>query len=131
MSDTSCIPSISVGTKSDLVSIQSEKIAGIDVITSSVTDEGTEALIALIAERLEEYSHQGELLFSTSSRCRDSLAQAVESIEQAISVAQSNLGEELVAADLRLALDQLGQIIGVVYTDDILDQIFGQFCIGK
>ena len=55
----------------------------------------------------------------------------MESIEQAISVAQSNLGEELVAADLRLALDQLGQIIGVVYTDDILDQIFGQFCIGK
>ena len=131
VSDTPCIPSISVGTKSDLVTTPSETIVGIDVITSSVSGEGNEALLALVAERLEEYSHQGEFLFSTSSRCRDCLAQAVESIEQALSVAQNNLGEELVAADLRLALDQLGQIIGVVYTDDILDQIFGQFCIGK
>lgn len=125
------IPCISVGTKSDLVTDRSEKIAGIDVITSSVSGEGTEALVMLIAERLENHSHQGEFLFSTSSRCRDCLAQAVESIEQAMSVAKNNLGEELVAADLHLALDQLGQIIGVVYTDDILDQIFGQFCIGK
>jgi len=124
-------PSILVGTKSDLGTDRNEEIAEFDVKTSSVSCEGIESLVELIAKRLEEHSHQGEFLFSTSSRCRDCLAQAVESIEQAISVAQNNLGEELVAADLRLALDQLGQIIGVVYTDDILDQIFGQFCIGK
>ena len=38
---------------------------------------------------------------------------------------------ELVAVDLKEALDALGEIIGVVTTEEILDQIFGQFCIGK
>ena len=40
-------------------------------------------------------------------------------------------GDELVAFDLRLAVDELGQIVGAVVTDDILDRIFRRFCIGK
>jgi len=32
---------------------------------------------------------------------------------------------------LRLALDQIGEMAGAVYTDDLLDRIFGRFCIGK
>ncbi|HEX7447478.1 MAG TPA: hypothetical protein VF306_08030 [Pirellulales bacterium] len=43
----------------------------------------------------------------------------------------SRQGEELVAAELRLALDALGQVVGTVYTDDVLDRIFSRFCIGK
>ncbi|MFM7739014.1 MAG: hypothetical protein ACKO9H_06395 [Planctomycetota bacterium] len=40
-------------------------------------------------------------------------------------------GEELVAAELRVALDNLGQIAGTVYNDEILGRIFSRFCIGK
>ena len=40
-------------------------------------------------------------------------------------------GEELVAFDLRLAVDELGKVVGAVVTDDILDRIFRRFCIGK
>ena len=39
--------------------------------------------------------------------------------------------EELLAAEVRATLDHLGQIVGAVYTDDILDRIFSRFCIGK
>jgi tRNA modification GTPase len=39
--------------------------------------------------------------------------------------------EELVAAEIRLAMEELGWIAGEVYTDDLLDRIFSQFCIGK
>lgn len=125
---------IVVGTKSDLatgISNGDHNKHSCDVITSSKSGVGLDELKSLIANRLEERLFHGEFLFSTSSRCRDCLTQAVSSIEQALGAARARLGEELVAADLRLALDQLGQIIGVVYTDDILDQIFGQFCIGK
>jgi tRNA modification GTPase len=38
---------------------------------------------------------------------------------------------ELLAAELRLALDQVGEMTGAVYTDDLLDRIFSRFCIGK
>jgi tRNA modification GTPase len=43
----------------------------------------------------------------------------------------SSGGEELVALELRLALDELGKVSGAVVTDDILDRIFQRFCIGK
>jgi tRNA modification GTPase len=38
---------------------------------------------------------------------------------------------ELVAIDLKEALDSLGEVVGVTTTEDILDQIFSRFCIGK
>jgi tRNA modification GTPase len=36
-----------------------------------------------------------------------------------------------VAAEVRMALDGLAQVAGAVYTDDVLDRVFGKFCIGK
>ena len=38
---------------------------------------------------------------------------------------------ELLALELREALEQLGEMVGAVYTDDLLDRIFSRFCIGK
>ena len=43
----------------------------------------------------------------------------------------NDYGQEIVAAEIRQALDALGQIVGTVYNDDILDLVFGRFCIGK
>jgi tRNA modification GTPase len=38
---------------------------------------------------------------------------------------------ELLALELRSTLEQLGEMVGAVYTDDLLDRIFSRFCIGK
>jgi tRNA modification GTPase len=38
---------------------------------------------------------------------------------------------EILALELRGALDQLGAMVGAVYTDDLLDRVFSRFCIGK
>ena len=38
---------------------------------------------------------------------------------------------EIIAEELRIAIDRIGQITGQVYTDDVLDNIFSKFCIGK
>jgi tRNA modification GTPase len=40
-------------------------------------------------------------------------------------------GDELVAVEVRIALDEIGKITGTIYTDDILDVVFGKFCVGK
>ena len=40
-------------------------------------------------------------------------------------------GDELIALEIREALEQTGRIAGRVYTDDLLDRIFSRFCIGK
>jgi tRNA modification GTPase len=38
---------------------------------------------------------------------------------------------ELLALELRESLDQLGEMVGAVYSDDLLDRIFSRFCMGK
>ena len=40
-------------------------------------------------------------------------------------------GKELIAAEVRAALDDIGKAVGAVYTEDVLDRIFSRFCIGK
>ena len=58
-------------------------------------------------------------------------ATAAEALERARLLNDLRQGEELVAAEVRLALDELGKVSGAVTTDDVLDRIFSRFCIGK
>jgi tRNA modification GTPase len=72
------------------------------------------------------------MLPATASRCRESLKRCGDSLQAAIAMTeQRHMQEELVAAEIRLAMEELGWIAGEVYTDDLLDRIFSQFCIGK
>jgi len=64
-------------------------------------------------------------------RTRESLTRAEEAIADALHAGQNQIGDEIIAAEIRQALDELGQIVGTIYTDDILDLVFGRFCIGK
>jgi tRNA modification GTPase len=68
---------------------------------------------------------------SISARCAESLASARLGLRRALDAIDERVGDEWVAAELRSALDELGRIVGAVYTDDILDRIFSRFCIGK
>ena len=70
------------------------------------------------------------MVADTAVRCRESLRIAGECIERASHVASAGQ-EELAAAELRVALEELGKILGAVYTDDVLDRIFSRFCVGK
>jgi tRNA modification GTPase len=71
------------------------------------------------------------LVPSTLGRCRNALKMSTASVRRASAIAEAGAGEELVAAELRDALTGLGEVVGAVYTDDVLDRIFSRFCIGK
>ena len=88
-------------------------------------------LAALEEAALAQGSATGGVVVATAVRCRASLEAAVAALEQAGELARAAAGDELVAGELRLALTELGQVVGAVYTDDILDRIFSRFCIGK
>lgn len=121
---------IQVITKADLTSPAPDYVSGIH--TSSVTGEGLEQLRQSIYQRLTHATDQTTgVVPDTLLRCRESLRLAGESIERARELTQEGQGEELVAAELRVALDELAAVVGAVYTDDLLDRIFSRFCIGK
>ena len=62
---------------------------------------------------------------------RDSLKRAQRAIETFQDGALKNMPSECLAIDLREAVDALGEIVGEVTTEDVLDRIFSEFCIGK
>jgi tRNA modification GTPase len=96
--------------------------------TSSVTLEGIAELRSAIRNAL---AVRGEAVASTVSRCHDSLRLASASLQRAGEAARQSMGNELVAAEVRVVLEELGKVVGSVYTEDILDRIFSRFCIGK
>jgi tRNA modification GTPase len=100
--------------------------------TSSRTGAGLAALRDAIARcGMESLGRDSAVVAGTAVRCRESLRLAADALAQARSAGAHGIGEEVVAAELRLALDELGEVLGAVYTEDVLDRIFSRFCIGK
>jgi tRNA modification GTPase len=82
--------------------------------------------IAEAARRREEPA-----LAPSGARCRAHVVAALGHLRAAHGLALEGDPPELLALEVRLALDELGQLAGAVYTDDLLDRVFSRFCIGK
>ncbi len=67
----------------------------------------------------------------TNSRHKQALEKARDHLRLALQSIEDRQSGEFVVVDLRCALDYLGEIVGVVTTDEILHSIFSRFCIGK
>ena len=92
-------------------------------------DELREALLARV--RLEGLDRTGGSTIVTNLRHAQSLEQAGRHLDAVLVGLSTGGGTELLAADLRHALNALGQITGEISNDDLLTSIFTQFCIGK
>ncbi|WP_027169568.1 tRNA uridine-5-carboxymethylaminomethyl(34) synthesis GTPase MnmE [Mesorhizobium sp. WSM3224] len=118
------VPLLRIGTKADLGAAPLHQY---DLTISSTTGAGLSGLLDEIGRRATSaIGDTGDVL---PSRLRH-----VELLAEArdfLSVAATGLSQELRAEELRLAADRLGQIIGAVDVEDLLDVIFSQFCIGK
>ena len=62
---------------------------------------------------------------------RDCLKRAEKAIEAFLASARGGVPAECLVIDLRDAIHALGEIVGEVTNDDVLDRIFSRFCIGK
>lgn len=120
---------IVVLTKCDVA--ESIDLNQVVIQTSSATGEGVERLRAELRRKLAA-SRVGEsdVVADTALRCRESLVNAARCVERARREARSER-DELAASEIRAALEELGRVVGAVYTDDVLDRIFSRFCVGK
>jgi tRNA modification GTPase len=102
------------------------------VRVSALKGDGIENLKEMIvscALTLKKDQTQGVIL--SSLRHKDALTRAKRSLSLVKDSLHKNLSPEFVALDLKAALDAIGEVIGKTVTDDILNKIFSEFCIGK
>jgi len=99
---------------------------------SALTGAGLEELrsaIQRVATGGEEFHLEEPIL--ASERQRALVGDASERVEAALKGIADGAAEELVCEDLRAAAEALGRITGEELTADLLDEIFGRFCLGK
>jgi tRNA modification GTPase len=73
----------------------------------------------------------GMLQVMINSRHQEALGRAREATLRTIEALRTDVSLELVALDLRIAVNAVGEIVGKTTTEDLLDSIFSQFCLGK
>ena len=66
-----------------------------------------------------------------NARHQDALRRARGGLSNSLAGLQAAATLELIAMDLRIATNAIGEVVGQTATEDLLDQIFSQFCIGK
>ncbi|PAW80838.1 MAG: tRNA uridine-5-carboxymethylaminomethyl(34) synthesis GTPase MnmE [Pedosphaera sp. Tous-C6FEB] len=102
------------------------------VAVSCLTGAGIEGLKDAIRRAVWDGEIRAEMLqVMINSRHQEALQRAVSSTTGAIAALRDNLTLELAAMDLRIAVNAVGEVVGKTTTEDLLDSIFSQFCIGK
>ena len=117
---------IIVANKADLVQERNPET----FYLSTVTKEGLEELKEKIKKEAYNFSLE-DTEFVTNNRQQDCLVKCRESLTQALEASKIHQLQDLISIDLKSALLYLDEITGEVITDDILNNIFDHFCIGK
>jgi len=103
-----------------------------DAFISAKTGEGIDQLFSKLKEKALGQTHYTEKsAIVTSMRHYDILNKARVFLQSSLETAKNGLSGEFIAVDLRSAEASLSEIIGEVTSDDILNNIFTKFCIGK
>jgi tRNA modification GTPase len=100
------------------------------VAVSALTGEGIDELRAVVSRLVGFVPTEGGS-FSARRRHLEALRGAHEALVTAVQNMLSRAGPELVAEDLRMAQQRLGEITGQISPDELLGKIFASFCIGK
>jgi tRNA modification GTPase len=125
-------PIVEVLTKADLVS--TEQHIGSAIRVSARTGEGVSELLDVVDRCLvaTQGEHHDDAPGLTRARHRSAVAGAADELERFRTVlTQGSIPVSIAAIHVRQAADLLGELIGVLHTDDVLDVVFRQFCVGK
>jgi len=125
-------PRILVRNKADLPRRLAlpENAASVEVCC--LTGLGVEALKTAIKEKVWAGEIRAEMLqVMINARHHDALRRSMEAVRRTLDALAASLSLELAALDLRIAANAVGEIVGKTSTEDLLDSIFSQFCIGK
>ncbi len=98
---------------------------------SAKTGDGISELKNIILNHLLKHDFSDEGIVIANLRHKLAIDRAIDAIKNATESIKSHSPYEIIAFEIRDALDSLGEIVGAVSTEDILNRIFNSFCIGK
>lgn len=127
-------PLILVRNKCDLPSSWTwpDGVPGMQVDVSSLTGSGVETLRDAIRQLVWSGRVGSEMLeVMINARHADALRRAREGLQRALDALEGGATPELVALDWHIAVNALGEVVGRNSGEELLDAIFGQFCLGK
>ena len=130
--------SIILLNKSDLNSVLTENDSRFKEITenvikiSALNGEGLEKLYSLISKMfsLEEINVDNVVII-TNLRHKNLISRAIENVKKAKDTVEQNMPIDIIAIFVKDILEDLGNITGEIVTDDIINEIFAKFCLGK
>ncbi len=128
-------PLLIIGNKADKIDKEAKKYILTEIpellFISAKQKTGVEQLTDKLLSFVNDGSLRNDETIVTNSRHYDSLIKSLEEIQTVQAGLQSNLSGDLLAIDLKESLFHLGNITGEVTNDELLGNIFANFCIGK
>ena len=119
-------------TKSDLGQFDSELLESDSIKISCKTKKNLDVLINKIVEKIDYHTNAFKNSVSiTSTRHLTLLEEAEKRLKKFLDDFDKSDYEELLAFELREINEVLSKIVGLVHTEDLLEEIFSRFCIGK
>lgn len=110
---------IRVEEKDTLLFISAKEKSGLEILRQKLSE-------VIVKERLSS-----DDIIITNIRHYEALLHVSESLERVITGLNNQIPEDLIAIDIRQAIHYLGEITGEITSDEILSNIFKNFCIGK
>ena len=101
------------------------------LLLSAKSSQGVDDLIAKLLDLINTGALRNDETIVTNTRHYDALLKALEEIQKVKYGLESGLSGDLMAIDIRQALYHFGEITGEITNDDLLGNIFANFCIGK
>lgn len=134
---TPATPACVLFTKADLpravpeAVVQRAQARGPVLWISTRDDLGLAALEALVAEQEAQQSQDRRAAARASVRHQEALRRAAEAVEAAAALDAVGGHQDLVAEELRNAMRAIAELVGEFTPEDLLDQLFSSFCVGK
>jgi len=99
--------------------------------TSIVRQDGLDNLIKQLKERLHGYIPIGDGAIVTSERQLSALETAIQHMGAVMGQLDEGQSIDIIAGEIRLAVNSLAEIIGETTSEDVIQRIFSEFCVGK
>lgn len=127
------IPYLILVNKADLISVaQREAFKDLNVVFISAKEkQGIDALKDTLLEQVNLHHINTSETLVTNIRHVEALKQTENALQRVLDNVDNPVTSDFLAMDIKQALHYLGEITGTVTTDDLLENIFTKFCIGK